>query len=298
MPRSSRKAPGTSRERKEPAASSSSEQDSLKAYLREIAGLRPLPTEREKELGQRIREGDGAALNELVEANLRFVVAYAKRYRGLGVSLIDLVHEGNLGLIEAARRFDPDRNVRFISYAVWWIRQAILLALSEQRRAFRMPQRIVGRVARLQGVRDALRHELDREPTLAEVAQNAEMSEAEVGELDQINAGDVSLSTALDADGDLELEDVLEQEGVPGVETELIRTSMAAKLRDLVKSLDEKEREVIVMRFGLDGDDPRTLQDIGDRLGVTRERVRQIESRAKEKLRRMQPTQALRGCLN
>jgi RNA polymerase primary sigma factor len=298
MPRSSRKAPGPERERKETVAPSAGEQDSLRVYLREIASLHPLPTEREKELGQRIREGDGAALNELVEANLRFVVAYAKRYRGLGVSLIDLIHEGNLGLIEAARRFDPDRNVRFISYAVWWIRQSILLALSEQRRAFRMPQRVVGRVARVQGVRDALRHELDREPTMAEVALGAEMTEEEVGELDQINAGDVSLSTALDADGDLELEDVLEQEGVPGVETELIRTSMAAKLQELVKSLDEKEREVIVMRFGLDGDDPRTLQEIGDRLGVTRERVRQIESRAKEKLRRMQPTQGLRGCLN
>jgi RNA polymerase primary sigma factor len=272
--------------------------DSLHAYLREIARYSPLPSEEEKALGQRIRAGDGEALKRLVESNLRFVVAYAKRYRGLGLPFLDLIHEGNLGLIEAARRFDPERNVRFITYAVWWVRQAMLLALSEQSHALRLPQKVAGQVARVQNVRERLGAELEREPTAGEIARAVDLSEEEVAAVDRLSASDISLSAAIGDDGDLELEDALEQSTIPPVEVELMRATLVERMRHMVSGLDEKERLVLGLRYGLDGDEPRTLQEIGKRMGVTRERVRQIESRAKEKLRRMQAAQALRGCVN
>jgi RNA polymerase primary sigma factor len=272
--------------------------DALNAYMREIARFCPLSSEVERELGQRIRAGEREALNELVEANLRFVVSYAKRYRGLGLSFADLIHEGNLGLIEAARRFDPGRNVRFISYAVWWVRQAILLALSSQGRALRLPQKVAGQLGRVHDVRESLTSALDREPTIAEVARATDLTEREVEDIDRLAASEVSLSTSLREDGDLELEDTLEQETIPSVEHELMREALQERMQALVGQLDEKEQRVISLRYGLNGDEPRTLQEIGDMLGVTRERVRQIESRAKEKLRRTQQAQALRGCLN
>jgi RNA polymerase primary sigma factor len=272
--------------------------DALAAYIREIAKFNPLSSEDEKALGRRIQQGEVEALNRLVEANLRFVVAYAKRYRGLGLSFIDLIHEGNLGLIEAARRFDPERNVRFISYAVWWVRQAILLALSEQGRALRLPQKVAGQMARVHRARQALAADLDRDPTTAEVARATDLPEDEVEEMQRLGAADVSLSTVIGEDGDVELGDTLEQDSVPPVEAELMRAGIAERMQQLVGELDEKERRVLSLRYGLDGEDPRTLQEIGDLMGVSRERVRQIESRAKEKLRRTQQAQALRGCVN
>jgi len=145
--------------------------DSLNAYIREIARFKPLSADEEKVLGRRIKQGDQQALQRLVEANLRFVVSYAKRYRGLGLSFLDLVHEGNLGLIEAAKRFDPERGVKFISYAVWWVRQAIFHALSEGARAFRVPQKLSGQVSKVGSARDQLAAELERQPTTEEVAQ-------------------------------------------------------------------------------------------------------------------------------
>ena len=272
--------------------------DSLHAYLREIGRFSPLRSEEEKSVGERIRAGDGEALKHMVESNLRFVVAYAKRYRGMGLPFLDLIHEGNLGLIEAAKRFDPERNVRFITYAVWWIRQAILLALSEQSHALRLPQKVAGQVARVQNVRERLGVELEREPTAGEIARAVDLSEEEVAAVDRLSAADISLSAAIGEDGDLELQDALEQDTIPPVEAELMRATLVERMRGLVSGLDAKERLVLGLRYGLDGDEPRTLQEIGERMGVTRERVRQIESRAKEKLRRMQATQALRGCVN
>jgi RNA polymerase primary sigma factor len=272
--------------------------DSLNAYIREIAKFKPLSAEREKELGTRIRQGDAMALNELVEANLRFVVSYAKRYRGLGLSFIDLIHEGNLGLIEAAKRFDPGRNVKFISYAVWWIRQAIFHSLAEHTRVFRLPPKMSGQVSRLGTARDRLAAELERPPTTEELAKETELSVSAVEDLLRIAGEDLSLSTAVGEDGNLELGDTLEQGSVPEVEGEMIRSSFEEQIQKIVSELDEKEQEVIRMRFGLDGEEPQTLQEIGERLGLSRERIRQIESKAKEKLRRNQRAQGLRGYLN
>ncbi len=269
--------------------------DSLGVYIREIAKFKPLPNEEERELGRLIQAGDEAALNRLVEANLRFVVSYAKRYRGLGLSFLDLIHEGNLGLIEAAKRFDPERNVRFISYGVWWVRQAIFHALAEHSRLFRLPEKVSGQVSRVGSVRDRLASELERQPTNEEVAKEAELSEEEVENLLRIAGEGLSLSTEVGEDGDLELGELLEQDTVPAVELEMIRDSFTKQVQQVVGELDEKERQVMRMRFGLDGEEPRTLQEIGQALGLSRERIRQIESKAKEKLRRSHKAQVLRS---
>jgi RNA polymerase primary sigma factor len=272
--------------------------DSLNHYIREIAKFKPLTPDQEKELGRRIRQGDQDAIKHMVESNLRFVVHYAKRYRGLGLAYMDLIHEGTLGLMEAAKRFDPDRNVKFISYAVWWVRQAIFHALSEHARVFRLPQKLSGQVSRLETAREKLKSELERAPTTEELAARTQFTKDEVERLLLAAGDDVSLSTAVGDDGNLELGDTLEQESVPSAEVEMIRSSFERRIQDMVGGLDEKEREVIRMRFGLDGDEPRTLQEIGETMGLSRERIRQIESRAKEKLRRSREAHGLRGYLN
>jgi len=272
--------------------------DSLSAYIREISRFKPFSGDDEKALGRRIQEGDQEALQRLVEANLRFVVSYAKRYRGLGLSFLDLIHEGNLGLMEAGKRFDPDRNVKFISYAVWWVRQAIFHALSEHSRVFRLPQKVSGQISRVGNARQQLTAELERPPTTEEVAEKIDMTEKEVEDLLKVAGDDLSLSMAVGEDGQMELGDTLEQDTIPSAELELIRSSFEEQIRAMVAELDGKEREVIRMRFGLDGEEPRTLQEIGEALGLSRERIRQIESKAKEKLRRSHRAHELRGALN
>ncbi len=272
--------------------------DSLNAYIREISRFQPLTADQEKELGRRIQKGDQEALQRLVEANLRFVVSYAKRYRGLGLAFLDLIHEGSLGLMEAAKRFDPERNVKFISYAVWWVRQAIFHALSEHHRAFRVPQKLSGQISKVGNARDKLAAELERAPTTEELAKQTDLSEREVEKLLKVAGDDLSLSTLIGEDGSLELGDTLEQETIPSVELEMMRSSFEEQIRQLVDGLDEKEREVIRLRFGLGGEEAKTLQEIGEALGLSRERIRQIESKAKEKLRRNRQAQGLRGALN
>jgi RNA polymerase primary sigma factor len=273
--------------------------DSLNAYIREISRFKPLSADEEKELGRRIQRGDHKALQRLVEANLRFVVSYAKRYRGLGLSFLDLIHEGTLGLIEAGKRFDPERNVKFISYAVWWVRQAIFHSLSEHTRVFRLPQKLSGQISKVGNARQQLTSELNRSPTNEEVAEKTSLTLHEVEELLKVAGDDLSLSSTVGEDGTLELADTLEQETIPSVELELMKSSFEEQIRKaMLEELDEKEQGVIKMRFGLDGEEPRTLQDIGQELGLSRERIRQIESKAKEKLRRSHLAQGLRGALN
>jgi len=230
-------------------SASDDDASALAAYLREIARLPRLSQEDERALGLRIQnERDEAAVTQLVEANLRFVVSYAKHYRTAGVSFLDLIHEGNLGLIEAARRFDASRNVKFITYAVWWVRQAMMHVLAEQTRAFSFPPKLFA----------------------------------------QLHAGgeDVSLSEPVGSeDQPRELGDLLRQDGVLPADDELIHQADLAELKEALGSLNGNEQKVVRLRFGLEGGEPQTLQEIGDRLHVTRERVRQIESRAKDKLR-------------
>jgi RNA polymerase primary sigma factor len=280
----------------------SSESDALQAYLRAIGRIPRLTPEEERALGRRIREHDDQdALRRLVEGNLRFVVSYTKRYRGLGVSFLDLIHEGNLGLMEAARRFDPDRNVKFITYAVWWIRQALTHALSAQTRAFSLPQKVSGAAARLTREVAELTEQLERRPTSSEIAADAEMSEADVDALMRLGLRDVSLSDRLGADGDddgPELGDLIESPSPP-IDDALLRQSLIARVRGALSELDDKEREIVELRFGLDRDgEMRTLQEIGETLHLSRERIRQIEARAKEKLRRSKRASELRSYLN
>ena len=278
-----------------------SDSEALQAYLRGIARLPRLTAAEEQELGRRVqRDNDHDALRRLVEGNLRFVVSYAKRYRGLGVSFLDLIHEGNLGLMEAARRFDPDRNVKFITYAVWWIRQALTHALSAQTRAFSVPQKVSGAAARLTREVAELTEELERAPTSSEIAADARMSESDVATLLKLGTRDVSLSDRLGAvdDEGPELGEIIESPSPP-IEDDLVRQSMVERVRAALSELDDKEREIVELRFGLDRDgEMRTLQEIGDELHLSRERIRQIEARAKEKLRRSKRANELRSYLN
>jgi RNA polymerase primary sigma factor len=274
---------------------SSDEAQLLGRYIRDISRFPRLTPEEEKELGRLIRQGDQQALQRLVESNLRFVVSYAKRYRNLGLPFLDLIHEGNLGLIEAARRFDPERNVKFISYAVWWIRQSIMQSLSEHTRAFSVPARLAGVFGRLE--REFSAGDAEGTPAPEEVAATLDLSVDEVNALLAISGDDVSLSEPLGEDG--ELSDRLEEEVVPPADLKLIREAFLAQVQELLKELSQKEAEVLRLRFGLDGSgEPLTLQEIGDRLQLSRERVRQIESKAMAKLRRSGQAQALRGFLN
>ena len=297
MPASRRK-PRAKKKAVRPAPLRAPSGDTLNVYLSEISKYKTLAMAEEQELGRRIKQGDQEAVKRLIEANLRFVVHYAKRYRGLGLSFLDLIHEGNLGLIEAAKRFDPERNVKFISYGVWWVRQAIFHALSQHARVFRLPQKLSGQVSRVAAAREKLKGELERPPTIAELAERTSLPPAEVEQLLLAAGDDVSLSTAVGDDGGLELGDTLEQDTVPSAEVEMIRSSFERRIQGMVSGLDEKEREVIRMRFGLDGEEPKTLQEIGEEMGLSRERIRQIESRAKEKLRRSREAHGLRGYLN
>lgn len=277
--------------------------DALQAYLRGISKLPRLTADQERELGARIRLGeDESALRCLVEGNLRFVVSYAKRYRGLGVPFLDLIHEGNLGLMEAARRFDPERNVKFITYAVWWIRQSITYALSGQTRAITLPVRLSAVAGRFGREVTQLTEQLQRTPTSREIADGLDLSEGEVAALIRIGDRDLSLSDPTTGRGDSEgpeLGEMLPQESVPLAEDTLINHRLHARVRHALGQLEHREREVIELRFGFDrGGEPRTLQEVGDALGLTRERIRQIEFRTKEKLRRSKRANELRSYLN
>lgn len=279
----------------------SAEAETLRAYLGEIGKIPAVSPDEERDLGARIRQGDEAALRRLVEANLRFVVSYAKRYRGLGVPFLDLIHEGNLGLMEAARRFDPARNVKFISYAVWWVRQALLHVLSDQSRIISVPAKLSGPASKLGRHLAALSTQLDRNPTTQELADDLDISEADATALLQISGEDVSLSDRVggaERDDRREVEDMLEQVMMPAVDEELVHAAVVDQLRKAVGELGRREREVMRLRFGLDGGEPRTLQEIGDRLKLSRERVRQIEARAKAKLRQSARLQGVRSSLN
>jgi RNA polymerase primary sigma factor len=273
------------------------ESRNLKLYLNQIAKF-PMYTEiEEKALGGKAHQGDGEALQKLVESNLRFVVSYVKKYRGMGLGMLDLINEGNLGLIEAAKRFDPGRNVRFISYAVWWIRQAVIHALTQSARICSLPQKLSDQISLMKKKVAQLKGEKGREPSREEIAHSMGISEEDVEDLLILTEKDVHLSDRL-ADSDLEVQGKIEDRVTPPVEYQIVKASIQHQVRDILGELDEKEATVLKLRFGLDDDRPQTLQEIGDRLGLTRERIRQIEQKAMRKLSRSHQVQQLRGYLN
>ena len=269
----------------------------LKHYLEAIAKFPALTEEEEKKIGEKIRQGDKEALQTLIKANLKFVVSYVKKYRGMGLGLLDLIDEGNIGLIEAAKRYDPSRGVRFVSYAVWWIRQAIVHALTLYSRIYNIPQKLADQISQMKKKTAELKAELGRDPTREEVSKSMGISETDVEDLEVLGERNLSLSDKIN-DDDHEVEDRISDAASPSVEYQIIKASVQQQIREILGELDEKEALVLKLRFGLDDDRPRTLQEIGGQLKLTRERIRQIEQKAMRKLSRSHKLQHLRGYLN
>lgn len=277
---------------------SAASSETLKKYLQEISKLPRITPDEEKILGDRIQKGDKEALRKLVEANLRFVVSFAKKYRNCGLSFLDLINEGNIGLIEAAKRFNPKKNVKFITYAVWWVRQAIIHALSDQSGAFRLPQKQANLLYRIGKTISQLTLDLERNPTPDEIAAKLEIPVEEVTSLLQVADENVSLSTVIDEEHEFHLSDKLEQDVIPPADMALLRSSLKDHLYACLGELDPKEQKVLRLRFGLEEGEPKTLKEIGEMMGLSRERIRQIEAQALEKLNRSQKCQQLQGYLN
>jgi RNA polymerase primary sigma factor len=251
--------------------------DLLNHYLQEISRVPRLTPERERELGKRVQEqNDKAALEELVRANLRFVVSYAKRYRNAHVHFLDLINEGNIGLIHAAKKYDPDKNVKFITYAVWWIRQAILHALSEQGGAFRLPPKRANLMYRLDKAIAAAMNDNNHIPTPEELALELGVSVKEVQTLLQANSDNFSLSTELDDDSHTELGEMIEQTTIPSAEDEMQEQSRRQELLAQISVLSPKERLVLTLRHGVSDNIPKTLHEVASFLNRERENVARV----------------------
>ena len=272
--------------------------DALRLYLKEIARFPQLTPEEEKELGARVQRGDEEAFQQLIEANLRFVVAMAKKYARSGYPLHELINEGNLGLIEAVSRFDPSRGVRFITYASWWIRQAILAAIAHHGQVFSLPPKLKHELYRFETKVSNLTQELGRRPSVDEISKELGMTEQDVRGMMEGPPTEVSLNTPVGEESETRLEDLIEDQSVAPVDELLIAQSFEEQLQTLLSQLDEKERLIIERRFGLGDRDPQTLAEIGSEMNLSRERIRQIEERALTKLRRSQRAKQLLGYLN
>ena len=274
------------------------ESQSLEKYLQEIGKVELISPEEEVKLAIRIKQGDQKALDKLTKANLRFVVSVAKQYQNQGLSLPDLINEGNLGLIKAAQRFDETRGFKFISYAVWWIRQSVLQALAEQSRIVRLPLNKVGLTNRIQKAYSKLEQEFEREPTTEELAELLELDVEEISSTLGMSARHVSVDTPLSEGEENTLIDVLENPNAERAETNIEHTeSLKEEIDRSLKSLTERQKEVICFFFGIGIDHPMSLEDIGDKFNLTRERVRQIKDKAITKLRSNSRSQSLRTYL-
>ena len=272
------------------------ESQSLEKYLQEIGKVELVSPEEEAELAARIRQGDQIALDRLTKANLRFVVSVAKQYQSQGMSLPDLINEGNLGLIKAAQRFDETRGFKFISYAVWWIRQSILQALADQARIVRLPLNKVGLTNRVQKAFAKLEQRFEREPSSEEVAELLGLDLDEVTSTMTTSIRHVSVDTPLGEGEDNTLIDVMENKNADRAETQLEHNeSLHQEIERSMQSLTDRQKEVISYFFGLGNDQPMTLEDIGEKFNLTRERVRQIKDKAITKLRTNSRSGALKS---
>ena len=273
------------------------EEGSLDQYLRDISIYPLINREQEVELALRIRENDQEALDTLVRSNLRFVVSVAKKYQNQGVSLSDLINEGNLGLIRAAHRFDETKGIKFISYAVWWIRQAILQALAEQSRIVRVPLNRTGTLHRIGKRASALLQELGREATNAEIAEGMEITEEEVAKTMSISQTHISLDAPMNPGEDNRLLDYIPDSNNLTPDEEMFSKALTESIKDALGGLKEREAKILRLYFGLDGSEPMTLEDIGAALNITRERVRQIKEKALSRLRHVSRARALESYL-
>ena len=260
------------------------ESESLEKYLQEIGKEDMISVEEEVELAQRIRKGDRKALERLTRANLRFVVSVAKQYQNQGLSLPDLINEGNLGLIKAAEKFDETRCFKFISYAVWWIRQSILQAIAEQSRIVRLPLNQVGSVNKINRMLSKFEQENERRPSIEEISQETNLPEEKVDEAMSANTRHVSVDAPFSEGDEGSLLDVLINESSPMADRQLVVESLQAEIKQALRILNERERNVVEAFFGIDGPE-MTLEEIGEKYGLTRERVRQIKEKAIRRLR-------------
>ncbi len=259
---------------------------SIEKYLQEIGKVEMVTPEEEVELARRIRQGDQEALERLVSANLRFVVSVAKKYQNLGLPLNDIINEGNLGLVKAAQRFDETRGFKFISYAVWWIRQSIIQAIAENSRLVRLPLNKVGSLTKINKAFSALEQEYEREPTAEELAESLDIGEDEVKTTLSVASRHVSMDAPFEEGESNSLIDVLENPDAESADAEMeYRYSLSVETERSLSTLTEREREVIKLFYGIGVENPMTLSDIGEALGLTRERVRQIKDKSISKLR-------------
>ncbi len=273
------------------------ENQSLDKYLQEIGRVDLITAEEEVVLAQKIREGDQIALEKLTKANLRFVVSVSKQYQNQGLTLGDLINEGNLGLIKAAQRFDETRGFKFISYAVWWIRQSILQALAEQSRIVRLPLNRVGSLNKISKTFSALEQKFEREPSPQEMAEVLEMTEKEVVDTLRISGRQVSVDAPFVSGEENGLLDVLENKGAKNPDADLLSDSLRREVQRTLATLTERESNVIALYFGLNGESVYTLEEIGDKFGLTRERVRQIKEKAIRRLRHTSRSKTLKSYL-
>ena len=270
---------------------------SLDKYLQEIGKVDLITAEEEVELAQRIREGDQLALEKLTKANLRFVVSVAKQYQNQGLSLPDLINEGNLGLIKAAQRFDETRGFKFISYAVWWIRQSILQALAEQSRIVRLPLNKIGSINKINKAYASIEQEEERAPSANEIATFLDMSEADVKESQRNSGRHVSMDAPLVEGEDSNLYDVLRSGESPNPDRELLNDSLSIEIERALETLTPREADVIRLYFGLESKQSLTLEEIGERFDLTRERVRQIKEKAIRRLKHVSRSKILKTYL-
>jgi len=273
------------------------ESQSLDKYLQEIGKVDLLTPDEEIELAIRIKKNDQIALEKLVKANLRFVVSVAKQYQNQGLSLGDLINEGNLGLIKAAKRFDETRGFKFISYAVWWIRQSILQALAEQSRIVRLPLNRVGALNKIGRAYSNLEQEFEREPNAHELAQELDMDISEVSDTLKISGRHVSMDAPFTQGEENRLLDILENDDQPSPDFTLMSESLKSEIERALSTLSEREAEVIKLYFGLNKEHSLTLEEIGEKFNLTRERVRQIKEKAIRRLRHASRSKNLRAYL-
>lgn len=272
------------------------ESQSLDKYLHEIGKVDLITAEEEVILAQKIREGDQAALERLTKTNLRFVVSVAKQYQNQGLTLGDLINEGNLGLIKAAKRFDETKGFKFISYAVWWIRQSILQAIAEQSRIVRLPLNQVGSLSKISKAFSRLEQEFEREPSPEELAEILETTVDKISDTLSNSGRHVSMDAPFVQGEENTLLDVLDNKE-PNTDSLLIDESLAEEIRRSLSSLTEREREIVVLFFGLSGSNPFSLEEIGEKFSLTRERVRQIKDKALQRLRHTSRSKVLKSYL-
>jgi RNA polymerase primary sigma factor len=270
---------------------------SLDKYLQEIGKVELITAEEEVELARKIKAGDEMALEKLTKANLRFVVSVSKQYQNQGLSLPDLINEGNLGLIKAAQRFDETRGFKFISYAVWWIRQSILQALAEQSRIVRLPLNKIGSINKINKAYAHLEQQYERTPNAEEIANLLEISENEVKESMKNSGRHVSMDAPLIQDEDTTMYDVIRNDENITPETGLLYDSLRTEISRAISTLTPREADVVRLYFGLDGNHPLTLEEIGEKFDLTRERVRQIKEKAIRRLKHTSRSKILKSYL-